>query len=170
MNSIPTNPDDKNFMATYKIIVKSHNALVQVRFTVAGLYLAATGFLVNSWFSIDHQRFFYFIIPMLGIILAVSCWLLEIRTNQLLKNFLDRGYKIEGLMKVNPEIGFFELMTKQPRGPTIPFIDKEISPPKVSRKYIVSHSIGFSLLYSAILAFWVLAFLTSTFQIFIFHF
>jgi hypothetical protein len=55
MNSKPSQyTDDNNLLTTYKVFTDYHNTLVQARFTIAGLYLTATGFLVNSWFSIDH--------------------------------------------------------------------------------------------------------------------
>jgi hypothetical protein len=158
MDSIPSSSDDTNLSLPYNAIVDYHNNLVQVRFTIAGLYLAATGFLVNSWFNnIDHQK--YGFLPILGISLALVCWLLEIRTCQLLDNLWKRGSAIENKMKVNSDIGFFALMKKQSIQGKWPFIKREL-PSRKFFKYIVSHTFGFNLIYLIIFIFWIIAFIT----------
>ena len=159
MNSISSNLDDKNLPTIYNAIVDYHNVLIQVRFTIAGLYLAATGFLVNSWFNIDHQNCTYVFIPILGISLALVCWLLEIRTYHLLNNLGNRGKTIENSMKINSDIGFFALMEKQPLQPKWPFTQKEL-PQWTFFKCIVSHSFGFNLIYLIIFIFWIITFFT----------
>jgi hypothetical protein len=159
MDSNSPNPNDKNLQTIYSAFVNYHNALAQVRFTIAGLYIAATGFLVNSWFNLDHLKSIHFSIPILGFILTLVCWLLEIRTYQLLYNLGTRGNAIEKEMMIRSDISFFGLMTKQPYGPINPFSDKEIKPPlKVFKKYLFSHSFGFTILYSVILIFWIYQF------------
>jgi hypothetical protein len=165
MKPISAISDEKNLPIMYNAIVDYHNGLIQVRFTIAGLYLAATGFLVNSWFNIGYQISMYIIIPFLGISLAFVCWLLEMRTDQLMSNLAKRGLEIEEKMNVNLGIGFFELMNKQPDGPRNPFSkDKEVIPSSsFLSKGIVSHSRGFTILYLIIVIFWILAFFTLAF-------
>jgi len=153
MDSNSPNPYDKNLLTMYNAIVDYHNALAQVRFTIAGLYLAATGFLVNSWFSKVGQISNYLFIPILGILLAMGCWLLEIRTYQLLDNLGTRGLEIEKKMNISSDIGFFALMNKQTQSAKWPFCHKEL-PKWEFIKYIVSHSFGFSFLYSVIILSW----------------
>ncbi len=149
---------NKYLPSIYDAIVGYHNTLVQVRFTIAGLYLAATGFLVNSWFSKDPQKSsYFFLIPALGISLAISCWILEIRTYHLLSNLTERGNLIEHRMHLN-YIGFFKLMNNQPILARLPFFShgKHGKIPETEfTKYIISHSFGFNLIYLAILLFWI---------------
>jgi len=159
MNSnLPRQTDDNNLPTLYKAMLDYHNTLVQVRFTIAGLYLTATGFLVNSWFSIDHQKSNYaFTIPILGISLALLCWLLEIRTKHLLINLGDTGIKIEKKMEIC-NYGFFDLMDTQPIQPILPFTQKVLEP-KLAKK-IISHTLGFNLIYLVIFIFWIFALIT----------
>jgi hypothetical protein len=157
MDPYSPNLGETNLPTIYGAIVDYHNGLAQVRFTIAGLYIAATGFLVNSWFSINHQKSIhsYILIPILGITLALVCWLLEIRTYQLLDNLATRGYEIEKNMNISSDIGFFALMNKQIKRARWPFFKKEL-PNRKFFKCIVSHSFGFSLLYLVIFLFWVI--------------
>jgi hypothetical protein len=50
-----SNPNikDENLTAGYSSIVDYHNTLVQIRFTVAGLSIAADGFLASALFQAD---------------------------------------------------------------------------------------------------------------------
>ena len=101
MNSISSNTNDKYLQTIYEAIVDYHNNYVQTRFTIAGLFLAATGFLMNSWFSLDPQNPSKIFVPILGIILTIICILLEVRTYLLLHDLGARGLEIEAQMKVN---------------------------------------------------------------------
>jgi hypothetical protein len=85
------------------------------------------------------------------------------RTYQLLYNLGARGLKIEEKMNVNLGIGFFELMKTQTHGPRNPFTNEEIPSSWVFFKSMVSHRIGFTILYAIIVVFWILAFLTLAF-------
>ena len=89
------NPNDKpeNLNAGYDGIVDYHNNLVQIRFTVAGLSIAADGFLASALFNTSAPLFSKIIISVLGIILTFICGMLEIRTFQLL-NKLEHISKI----------------------------------------------------------------------------
>ena len=137
---------------TYNAIVDYHNNLVHMRFTVAGLYLAATGFLVGGMSESSSKLFI--IVPLLGLILTAIAWLLEIRTYTLLENLGSRGLEIEKKMELAGIEGFFKLMAGQPLQPRLPFIRKRVKAcPNVIR-YIVSHSFGLDLLYASIAIFW----------------
>jgi len=165
MNSNSSDIHDKNLSTIYDAIVGYHNTLVQVRFTIAGLYLAATGFLVNSWFSTVNQKSNYILIPFLGISLTLICWLLEVRTKHLLKNLGERGIMIEKRMYLD-YIGFFELMGHQPFPAQWPFKKSDIPSSEFS-KCIVSHTFGFNLIYVVILIFWIVIFFTSSVVLFL---
>lgn len=143
MNSISANQNDQNLTTIYGAIVDYHNNLVQIRFVIAGLCLAATGFLMSSWFSIDDPN--PIIIPTLGFVLAVICLLLEIRTNHLLKNLGARGLEIEKKMNADLNLGFFSLMHKQPI-PWGPF------------KKTISHTLLILLLYMLFIICWIFLF------------
>jgi hypothetical protein len=100
----------------FQAVVDYHNKLAQARFTIAGLYLTATSFLVSTWFGAPKGLGAYPTIPLLGILFTFVCFLLESRTSDLLKHLGDRGKKIEksllgGLQRSE---GFFDLMEHQP--------------------------------------------------------
>jgi hypothetical protein len=151
--------DRENQRTVYKAVVDYHNSLVQTRFTIAGLYIAATGFLASSWFAnLRSQRSSaYWLIPVLGLVLTLACWLLEIRTDQLLRNLGSAGEKIEEDLQVEAARRFFALlMHSQEQQPWLPFTSIELPKWKIGEKvYIVSHSFGLDILYLSILLFWI---------------
>ncbi len=153
MNSIFPNSDDKNLPTIYNAIVDYHNNLVQMRFTIAGLCLAATGFLMNSWFSPKEP---YVGIPILGIFLTVICILLECRTRFLLNGLGARGIKIETKMNVDEDIAFFKYMDKQDIPEDLPKIKEKVFSSTVYKK-IVSHTFAIRLLYAGIIIAWIIA-------------
>lgn len=134
----------------YRSVVDYHNSLVNMRFTVAGLYLAGSAFLVNALFSDYEWCYTKITVSSLGFILTVIVFIIEARTRNLLENLGEFGGKIE---EDEPEIevkgikikGFFGLMEKQPIQPPCP--------------KLVTHTIGLYSLYSVFLVFWVLMWL-----------
>ncbi len=55
----------------YRSVVDYHNNLVHMRFTVAGLYLAGSAFLVNALFSEYEWGYTKITVCSLGIVLTV---------------------------------------------------------------------------------------------------
>ena len=151
------NGHEKNdLIAVYSAVVDYHNNLVHMRFTVAGLYLAASGFLIGALFNGCDWCGTKLSVSLLGLILTVIAWLLEIRTYQLLENLGNKGIEIESKLKLGDVQGFFALMSHQPISPRLPFIKTRLSwCPKIVR-YIISHSLGLDLLYLCITVFWIL--------------
>ena len=76
----------KDIRAAYSAVVDYHNGLVQTRFTVAGLFFAANGFLALGVFQQSVPALLRVILSALGVGLAVICLLLELRTYQLVEN------------------------------------------------------------------------------------
>jgi hypothetical protein len=126
----------------FKASVDYHNKIVQARFTITGLYLAATSFLANSWFANPSKPTSIPAIPMLGIIFTVVCVLLEYRTHRLLKYVGARALCIErGLLhKDDHNLGFFDLMARQGEGP--------------DQGPHVSHTLALYILYGFLGSFW----------------
>ena len=94
----------------YSGIVDYHNNLVQIRFTVIGLSIAADGFLASAFFQPDNAILSRIIISILGIILTFVCGMLEIRTFQLLNKLLKGGYKLEKVFGFKEDQGFFSIL------------------------------------------------------------
>jgi hypothetical protein len=141
-------------LAVYNAVVDYHNNLVHMRFTIAGLYLAANGFLVGALFGNKWSNVWY-LIPILGIVITIISFLLEIRTYCLLENLGKRGSEIESIIGIENRIGFFSLMKHQDIEPKMPFMKgKYIVNEKL--KYLISHSRGLELLYSCFALFWFL--------------
>jgi len=132
----------------YRSVVDYHNSLVLMRFTVAGLYLAGSAFLINALFCNTQPWWGTKItVCFMGFVLTLIVFIIEVRTRCLLKNLGEFGIKIEEKFKheslnVNGvEIkGFFGLMKNQPIQPPFP--------------KIVTHSIGLYSLYIVFLLFW----------------
>jgi hypothetical protein len=147
-------PDD--LRASYAAIVDYHNTLVQMRFNVAGLFLAANAFLASGFFQSTRSTFLVYGLPTLGLVLAALCWLLEIRTYQLLDNLGNRGLNVESVLKLDDRYGFFSLMGHQPIGPRL-LITRLRLPVTKQVRYFVSHSFGLGVLYGAVGVFWLVA-------------
>ena len=145
-----------DLLAVYSAVVDYHNNLVHMRFTVAGLYLAASGFLVGAMFSSSDWHGTKLSVTLLGLSLTAIARLLEIRTYCLLENLGDKGSEIERKLQLDGIDGFFALMSKQTIPPRCPFTRIPLTwNPKVIR-YIVSHSLGLDLLYLCFAMFWTL--------------
>lgn len=129
----------------FAAIVDYHTSLVQTRFAIAALYLAATGFLASSWFNGATGQRSSVLIPILGMFFTLVCWGLEIRTVQLMRNLARKGMAVERLLGLRR--GFFALMRKQPFAARLPFRGPEIRP-------WLSHTLSLNALYAATSAFW----------------
>lgn len=139
----------------YNGIVDYHNNLVQIRFTVAGLSIAADGFLASAIFQTGSPMFSKILISILGLVLTFICGMLEIRTFQLLNKLLKGGYALEKILGLDEDQGLFSILM---RAQIVPgFLSK---PSKVSAKrenrYIFSHSVMFGLLYVCVFIFWLI--------------
>src|SRR5258708_40084334 len=144
-NKLPPAAENETLRTIFAAIVDYHNNLTQTRFTIAGLYIAATSLLASSWFSGSRSKESSILIPLVGLFFNVICWLLEIRTRHLLKNVSRKGMAIERLLGVRR--GFFALMNTQPYPADIPFADLEMDS-------IVGHTSILNLLYVTSLFFW----------------
>lgn len=149
------NPNDKpeNLDAGYDGIVDYHNNLVQIRFTVAGLSIAADGFLASALFNTSAPLFSKIIISVLGIILTFICGMLEIRTFQLLNKLLKGGFELEKAFGFKENQGVFSILMQNQIVPR--FIGKPLKRSAKGGRFIFSHSVMFGLLYVCIFFFWV---------------
>lgn len=146
-------PNFENLGAGYSGIVDYHNNLVQIRFTVAGLSVAADGFLASAFFQTDSVALSRIIISTLGIVLTFICGMLEIRTFQLLNRLAEGGYGIEKDLGLNEEQGVFSILRHNQIIPR--FMNK---PPRGSKRmkkpFIFSHTVMFGMLYLCVFIFW----------------
>jgi hypothetical protein len=147
---VPTSDDIR---AVYSAIVDYHNNLVQTRFTVAGLVLAANGFLAGAYFQSVIPYCAKFSILVLGILMAFICWLLELRTHQLLANLGTRGLELEKSLGLSNEQGFFSLMEHQPISAQLLLTGVRLPSNNFTRKFF-THSFGIGLLYPITGLFW----------------
>ena len=136
--------------AAYAAIVAYHNNLVQTRFTITGLFLAANGLLAGGFFQAGKSELPRFSLPVLGLTLAIICWILEVRTYQLLENLGKRGLDLEDRLGLQKTHGFFSLLENQPIGPRL--LPTRL---RLPASKLFSHSLGFALLYTIIALFWV---------------
>lgn len=92
--------NDQYLKEVYRSVVDYHNSLVNMRFTVAGLYIAGSAFLVNALFS-DYQWCYTKItVCSLGLVLTLIVFIIEVRTRNLLKNLGKFGGEIEKEFKL----------------------------------------------------------------------
>ncbi|HAX98373.1 MAG TPA: hypothetical protein DCY12_05680 [Candidatus Atribacteria bacterium] len=146
----------ESLRASYNGIIDYHNNLVQTRFTVVGLVLAANGFLVSVFFQQACPDLPQIIIPFLSIILVIIIWMMEIRTHCLLENLGKRGKKIEKILGIDKNLRFFSLMKKQPLGPQFLILRFIRFHPNKFFRYFFSHSFGIGLLYFFLALFWLI--------------
>lgn len=156
---------DKDYLLSmHAALGEMHSTIISARFAVAGLYIAASAFLVTALPSDGKPAFITASwIALFGLSLTFALWLLEIRNVCLLENLDDRGQLIEDEFKASASLGFFHLMANQTIGPKIPFFPRKASwscipygkkaKPIVS--YIFSHSTGLSLVYLFGVIFWI---------------
>jgi len=156
-NSQPNATNDE-IRAAYAAIVDYHNNLFPMRFTVAGLVLAANGFLVSVFSQSNLSLSLRVAIPILGILVSFICWMLEVRTYQLLENLSARGERLEKSLGLKDDQGFFSLMSHQPIGPRILPLYRRWPSNRIVQ-FLVSHSFGINILYIIIGLFWLIAFI-----------
>jgi len=138
--------------AAYAAIADYHTSLVQTRFTIVGLFLAANGFLAIGFFQSGASALARIALPVIAIVLTVICWVLEVRTYHLLENLAGRGLELEKLLGYREDQGFFSLIAYQPIGPRL--IPMRFRLPVIKGDPILSHTIGISLIYIIIGLFW----------------
>ena len=150
-------PSNDTLRTIHDEITRMYSALAQMRFTIAGLYLAATGFLASAWFAglRDGITSAYYLIPALGFVVTLACWLMEIRTFHLILNLEHKGAEAEQRLRVDGKLTLFMMRSGYPLQPRLPFTAK-LAVPKALQRF-VSHSFGLNTLYASIAAFWVLA-------------
>ncbi len=149
-----SNSDHSHY--SYEASVSYHHTLVQIRFSVASLYMTAAAFLVAAYFS-DMSKWdgYPILIPLLGVALTLSAWFLELRTEALLANLLKLGIKTEKAFGLSDEQGFFQLMDMpQPLGVRIPFIRRRLPNQYKVIRYLTSHSLWLEIMYLSFLMFW----------------
>lgn len=153
MKANNSNVQFENLSAGYSGIVDYHNNLVQIRFTVAGLSIAADGFLASALFQTDSVILSKTIISILGLVLTFICGMLEIRTFQLLNKLLQGGYELEKVFGLKENQGLFSILMQTQVLPR--FLSKPLKrPAKREGKFVFSHSIMFGLLYVSVFIFW----------------
>lgn len=158
MNKSNSNTSLENLSTGYNGIVDYHNNLVQIRFTIAGLSIAADGFLVSAIFQAGSPQFSRILISILGIMLTFICGMLEIRNYQLLNKLLKAGYALEKNLGLNEEQGFFSVLMHAQIVPGFISKSSKVSAQK-KNKFIFSHSVMFGLLYICIFFFWLIMFI-----------
>ena len=154
-SDLPRNNNDCH--TVYSAIVNYHNNLVNMRFTVAGLYLAGSAFLANVLFSGGQLFIVKIAVAILGLFITFIFWVMEIRTYNLLQNLGKRGDDIEKTFNLYGIGGFFDLMERQPISPNVPFKNNNILWKMINHDRFVkffTHSKGLNLLYFITGLFW----------------
>jgi hypothetical protein len=139
-------PTEETLLASFGGIVGYHNDMTQARFTIAGLYLAATGFLAGSWLSDPSHQGSSILIPVVGLFFALVCLLLDFRTRHLLNNVSQKGRAIERLLRV--QRGFFARMEMQPWPAQLPFMGPQL-------RHSLSYTLILNLLYALTALSWI---------------
>jgi|GEM_PF-1215793 len=84
-----------NLRTEYSAIVNYHNDLVKSRFTIAGLYLAAMGFVAGAVFKSDATLIGQLVCSMFAWWIALCLWVIELRSRMLYTTVALRGRDIE---------------------------------------------------------------------------
>ena len=155
MSDIKPSVTSDDVRVVYGAIVDYHNNLVQMRFTVVGLFLAANGFLASGYFQPNISALHRFFLALLCLGLTIICWGLEVRTYQLMENLAARGTELEKSFDLNKDKGFFALMANQPIGPRLMPTHFRLPAYNV-KKNPFSHSNMIGLLYVVIGLFWLI--------------
>ena len=180
----PESYKEEDARAEYSAVVGFHTTLVNGRFTVTGLYVAAVGFLAAAVLGKEISAVARVAGSGLGCWLTGCLWILELRNRSLANNICKRGIDIEhkywGLTNSDDWYsGFFSRQyreppeselegcglsrRKAPDRPTLGWANKPISE-KLSR--FVSHSMGVDLLFGGCGVFWLICFLWSVMGVF----
>ncbi len=85
----------KILQETYRSVVDYHNSLVNVRFTIAGLYLTISAFLVVGVLSDSSGLGTKITVCFLGFVLTLVVLILDKRTQYLIRNLVILGSTIE---------------------------------------------------------------------------
>lgn len=160
-------------IAEHRACVDYHTALVNSRFTIAGLYVAAAGFVAGAAFKDEITWDFRAGISLLATWLTLCLWILELRSRALFTNLAQRGIEIErsiwGLTGERAMVGFFTRQHKPPiltKASSSPDAPRRSDPDPVVLAFrpesalptflakLVSHSMGLDLLYAGGLVFW----------------
>lgn len=156
------NDDEKlKVSVIHQSIVNYHNTLVQIRFAVASLFIAAVAFLVAGLIGEMKWHGPKVLFPVIGLVVTAVAWIFELRTTQLLGNLVDRGKKLEEDAKLVEGKGFFDLMTSpQPIGVRWPWRSyKELPKNENSTvRCLISHSFALNAVYFVFAIFWIIAF------------
>jgi hypothetical protein len=110
----PPTDDPDSLQATYAAIVGYHNSLALVRFTVAGIYVAATLALLGIRLGENTPSQSKLVVSLAGLVLSFIVMALDVRTYHLLENLGQRGLEIEPLLQLTAKHAFFDLMRYQP--------------------------------------------------------
>jgi len=180
-NTSKYGPDE--IRAEYSAVVGYHTAIVNSRFTVAGLYVAAVGFLAAAVLGKETSAVVRIAASGLACWLTLCLWILELRSRALFTNLAHRGIDIEhrywGLTKDEDWYrGFFSRMYKEPppgesieeglprrKYPDRPTIFWFKNPMNMRLSRFISHGIGLDLLYAGCGIFWLVAFAWSVMTI-----
>ena len=180
MKSIrPSTYKEEDTRAEYSAVVGYHTAIVNSRFTVAGLYVAAVGFLAGAVFGKDTSAVARIAGSGLACWLTLCLWILELRSRALFTNLAHRGIDIEhrywGLTEGEDwYCGFFSRQYKEPpqgeldkdglsrrKKPDRPTLGWAKKPMRESLSRFISHSLGLDLLYAGCGIFWLIALVLS---------
>ena len=147
---------EANTQHSYTASVSYHHTLVQIRFSVASLYMTAAAFLVAAYFADTSEwKGEALLIPLLGLAITLTAWFLELRTEALLANLLKRGVAAEEAMNIPDDLCFYKLMSNpQPLGIRIPFIRVRIPNSRKIVRYLTSHTLWLEVTYLSFLSFW----------------
>lgn len=165
-------PDPENIRVEYQVASESFIHAGGTRFTIAGFYLAATGFLAQATLDHDASPTQQALVGLFGLIVGISVWILELRTRSLCYATARRMIEIErkywfpapedwyeGEMSRNHKTlprSDHPLLDRipvrpEPERPKIAWMKKPL-PPALS--WHVTHSMGFDILYPATIIFW----------------
>lgn len=170
----PSTHKDEDIRTEYSAVVDYHTSIVNSRFTVAGLYVAAVGFLASTVLGKDVSTVARLAGCGLACWLTLCLWILELRSRALFTNLAHRGIDIEhrywGLTEGEDwYAGFFSRQYKEPppgepeegglsrrKKPDRPSLAWAKKPMPTSLSRFISHSMGFDLLYAGCGVFWLI--------------
>ncbi len=184
MNDDPlSHPDPENLRTEYAAVHEYHGQLVNSRFTIAGLYVAAIGFLAGAVLGRDTAWPARASGSVFALWLTLCLWILELRSRALFENIAHRAIEIEhrhwGLTGRDWYAGLFSRQYKLPppttpisddlprrREPDRPRLGWSQTPMSVRMSRFISHSLGLDLLYAGSGVFWIALLLVSVFRMF----
>lgn len=147
---------ESNAKLSYQALADCHNTFVESRFSVASLYMTASAFLVGAYFLNPNEwtqnRYW---IPILGIFITITAWLLELRAEALQSSFIKQGLAIERTLIIPSHLGFFSLLVnKKKQGIRVPFFNARLKNSTSIESYFFTHKFGLELMYTVFLFFW----------------